>query len=150
MDWFGRDRRAIERAKAQLDRALTALDACNFEPAIALFDAVLDAHQNSGHPTFHMLNASALYNKGVALSGMGRSDLAMQSWRLAHERFGEHRDADVARWVVMSMFNLAGKLERREALSIYGELVSRCDAHADPRLSELACETLSNVAIELH
>jgi len=151
--FFDRERRVIERAQADSNRALTYGAEGRYEQALALFDEVIGEHREATQPLLRAVIASAYFNKGVTLANMDRPGLALAVWSEQVQRFGRDREVACAHWVCSALFNLACELARSErdphkVIAAYEELVARCDAYpGDERLFEIGCDALSNLAL---
>jgi tetratricopeptide (TPR) repeat protein len=95
----------------------------------------------------------ALYNKGVTLRSLGRSEEALAVYDAAEERFGRSEEPALQGPVARALFNKGatlGSLGRsEEALAVYDAVVERFGHREEPALQESVAWALFNKGVRL-
>ncbi len=96
---------------------------------------------------------SALFNKGVVLTGMGRWEEAIDAYDALVRRTGGSHVLGLRENAVRALFNkgasLAGHDRYEEAIAVYDELVGRFSDDPEPSLREAVAKALVNKGIAL-
>jgi tetratricopeptide (TPR) repeat protein len=123
-----------------------------YELAVLIGDT-LSPQAGVYRPAVELRVNSALFNQGVVLAQLCRTEEAIVVYdRLVH-RAGGAREMGLRENAVRALFNkgasLASLNRREEAIAVYDELVGRFEAEPEPMLNEAVGKALINKGIAL-
>jgi tetratricopeptide (TPR) repeat protein len=104
-------------------------------------------------PAVELRVNSALFNKGVVLAQIGRTDEAIKTYDRLVSRVGGSRQPGLRESAVRALFNkgagLASLERREEAIGVYDDLVSRYRDDPEPSMTEAVGKALINKGVAL-
>jgi len=150
-------------ANALRELTFVLMDACeglydNSVDEITGYDLIVRAgtilaKQGPADPIVQEKIATALFNKGVTLGDLDRSEEAIAVYDDAVSRFADARELAFRERVAMALFNKGFRLgtlgRKEEAIAVYDDVVNRFADAREPALQKQVAMTLVNKGIVL-